>query len=587
VHHPLFSPRIRLAFILPALTALAVSVPLIWILLSSLLQSSAATQLLNVLPVMTGMVDRSLTLEPQDLQDEIRGLAQEDEVRLTVIDGDGQVLADSARTWSQVLDMDNHANRPEVVQALQQGAGTSIRRSDTTGIRYVYAATVLKGPDGDLKILRLAQPLHGLDALRRELTLVLAATTAAALIGIASWLWWIERKIASTTPELLTAAAHLERGDFSYRVAISSQTEIGRIGRFLNNVAVKADGKISRLTTEREHLLAVVSSMREGVLVTDAEGFTRMANPAFQSLFDITGKVEGRTPLELTRQTKLEDLIIATLASGEPQSSEIQLEAPTVRHLFLATSSLGESSGVVVVARDTTDVVLLGQMRRDFVANVSHELKTPLTAIRGYAETLRYGAMDDGVMGERFLDRILQQCARLQALLEDLLTLSRLESLDGESERTRVQLDELLEDCLDSIAPQVAEREIRLSVEAEAIPEFEGDRDSLERLIINLLDNAVKYNRTGGSVTARLAQHNGEVIFEVADTGIGIPANTLNRVFERFYRVDKGRSRDEGGTGLGLAIVKHVAQLHGGRVDVESRLGEGSVFRVHLPMHRP
>ncbi len=281
----------------------------------------------------------------------------------------------------------------------------------------------------------------------------------------------------------------------------------------------------------------------------------------------------------------MEDLIVNTLSTGEPQLADIEIETPTTRTIAIATTSLDQKAGVVLVARDTTELVLLGQMRRDFVANVSHELKTPLTAIRGYAETLRYGDIDEPETGFRFLDRILQQCTRLQALLEDLLTLSRLESLDDRSERTVVHLDKLLEDCLDSITPQATEKEITLDVESQSMSSLDGDRNSLERLVINLLDNAVKYNRLGGSVKARLLQHDGEMTFEVTDTGIGIPSHCLNRVFERFYRVDKGRSRDEGGTGLGLAIVKHVAQLHGGRVEVESRLGEGSVFRVHLPTH--
>ncbi len=585
VRNFLFSPKIRLAFILPTLTALAVSIPLIWYLLSGLLQQGAATQLLHALPVVTGLVEEHLALPPEALQAQIEDLAATKELRITIVDQSGTVLADNARSWTQVQAMDNHADRPEIAVARAQGDGSSVRRSATTDLVYVYAARTLADQDGRLFTVRLAQPVQGLQALRRELALVLIVAAAAALMAMTGWLWWLQRQISRVAPELLESAKHLENGDFSYRISISRQTELGRLGRFLNRIADQADRQIQDLTTQREHLLTVVSSMREGVLVTDEEGFTRLANPAFCHLFGIRGEVEGRTPLELTRETELEDLIVSTLTTGEPALAEIDAESPKVRTIALATASLGRGVGAVVVARDITDLVLLGRMRRDFVANVSHELKTPLTAIRGYAETLRYGEIDSEETLSRFLDRILQQCARLQALLEDLLTLSRLESLEDGSERSPIQLDNLLQECLASIAPQATEKQIELEVESRSKPTFRGDRDALERLVINLLDNAVKYNRVGGSVRADLEQREEEIVFEVSDTGIGIPADSLNRVFERFYRVDKGRSRDEGGTGLGLAIVKHVAQLHGGRVEVQSRLGKGSTFRVHLPIH--
>lgn len=583
MRNPLFSPKIRLTLVLPALIALAISFPLLWFWFSGLLQQGAANQLANTLSLVTGLVEEHLSLKPEDLQTRISELATENEIRITVVDQDGAVLADSDRTWTEVLAMDNHAERSEIAAARERGVGVSKRRSATTGRVYVYAAEMTTDRRGAPAIVRLAQPVEGLDALRRELVLVMVTAATAALLAMVAWLWWLQRQISRATPELLESAEHLESGDFSYRMEISPQTELGRLGRFLNQIAAQAQSQIDDLTIQRQHLLTVVSSMREGVLVTDAEGFVRLANPAFRDLFDINDEVDGRTPLELTRQKELEDLIIRTLTTGEPQVVEIEVHRHTGRTITLAATNLGGSVGAIVVARDVTEMVLLGKMRSDFVANVSHELKTPLTAIRGYAETLRYGEVDNEETTTRFLNRILQQCSRLQVLLEDLLTLSRLESLEDRSERAQVRLDELLDECLDSIAPQATEKEIELEVEAQPMLSFDGDRDALERLVINLLDNAVKYNRMGGRVDARLVQAEGEIVFSVSDNGIGIPANSLSRVFERFYRVDKGRSRDEGGTGLGLAIVKHVAQLHGGHVEVQSQLGAGSTFKVHLP----
>ena len=577
-----FSNRLRLALALPAFAALLVSTGILWVLLSNLLQQSAARQLLSALPIVADSVADQLSLGPDQLQDLAHELTGDTEVRLTVIREDGIVVADSSRTWEQVGTMDNHAGRPEVSAALGSGQGSSVRRSDTTGVHYVYAAQVVTSEEGRY-VLRLAQPLAGLQALRRSLGWVLIAASVAALLAMSGLLWWLEWRVSKALPELVTGAEILEAGDFSHRVTLPTDPELARIGRFLNRIAEEAETRIEELETERRHLRAVVSSMGEGVLVTDSEGFVWLANSAFNEIFEIRGETSGRSPLELTRQTQLEDLIISTLVKGLGSTTEIELQGLPSRHVALASTPLGEGLGAVVVARDITDLVRLTQVRRDFIANISHELKTPLAAIRGYTETLRDGAMDEPEASHRFLGRILQQCSRLQTLLEDLLTLSRLENLEGQLEPQPVDLQRILDDCLETLAPKISERQIDLDVNLTPLPRQTGDPEALQRLFINLLENAIKYNRTGGRVAVELSPNAGEVVLQVNDTGIGIPATSIDRVFERFYRVDKGRSRDEGGTGLGLAIVKHVAQLHGGYVEVESHLGEGSSFRVHLP----
>ena len=577
-----FSNRLRLALALPAFAALLVSTGILWVLLSNLLQQSAARQLLSALPIVADSLADQLPLGPDQLQDLAHELTGDTEVRLTVIREDGIVVADSSRTWEQVGTMDNHAGRPEVSAALGSGQGSSVRRSDTTGVHYVYAAQVVTSEEGRY-VLRLAQPLAGLQALRRSLGWVLIAASVAALLAMSGLLWWLEWRVSKALPELVTGAEILEAGDFSHRVTLPTDPELARIGRFLNRIAEEAETRIEELETERRHLRAVVSSMGEGVLVTDSEGFVWLANSAFNEIFEIRGETSGRSPLELTRQTQLEDLIISTLVKGLGSTTEIELQGLPSRHVALASTPLGEGLGAVVVARDITDLVRLTQVRRDFIANISHELKTPLAAIRGYTETLRDGAMDEPEASHRFLGRILQQCSRLQTLLEDLLTLSRLENLEGQLEPQPVDLQRILDDCLETLAPKISERQIDLDVNLTPLPRQTGDPEALQRLFINLLENAIKYNRTGGRVAVELSPNAGEVVLQVNDTGIGIPATSIDRVFERFYRVDKGRSRDEGGTGLGLAIVKHVAQLHGGYVEVESHLGEGSSFRVHLP----
>jgi two-component system phosphate regulon sensor histidine kinase PhoR len=365
---------------------------------------------------------------------------------------------------------------------------------------------------------------------------------------------------------------------------------------------------VATLADERDHLQGILASMSEGVLVVDGEARAVLANPAFRRLFALApGQVTGRRPLELTRRPELAEVVADALGGGEGRREDVEIEVGDEsgggrRTLSLAGAALtGERieagrSGAVVVARDTTAVARLARVRSDFVANVSHELKTPLSAIRGFAETLREGALDEPQTARRFVDRILDQCRRLQMLLDDLLTLSRLESPDVPRESRPVDLARLLERSVETVSARARERRIDVEVEvAPALPPLVGDANGLERLVLNLLDNAIKYNRPGGLVTVRLALDEApapaeapastspELTLSVADTGIGIPAAARERIFERFYRVDTGRARDEGGTGLGLAIVKHVAQSHGGRVEVDSRPGRGSTFRVHLP----
>jgi two-component system phosphate regulon sensor histidine kinase PhoR len=579
----LSSKSLHLALAIPAIAALLVSTAILWFLLGTLLQQSAARQLLNTLPIVGDSITGRLSLNATELHELIHDLTAGTAVRVTLIRADGVVVADSSRSWEQMLRMDNHAGRPEISAALEEGQGWSVRRSDTTGLDYVYAARVLDSDEGRF-VLRLAQPLTGLQALHRSLGWVLIIASIGALLAVGLLLWWFELRLSKVLPQLLSGAERLVEGDFSHRVDLPPEPELARIGRFLNRVSEQAESRIQDLETARTQLTAVISGMGEGVLVTDSEGFVWLANQAFREIFDIQAAAIGRSPLELTRQTQLEDLIVTTLVKGMPSSAELQLPGQPARHVALASTPLGEGLGTVVVARDITDLVRLTQVRRDFIANISHELKTPLSAIRGYTETLRDGAVEEPEASHRFLGRILQQCSRLQTLLEDLLTLSRLENLEGHLERRTVDLERILDDCLETLAPQISDKQIHLEVQEAPVPKLSGDAEALQRLFINLLENAIKYNRKGGHVTVQLRPEDGKVVFQVDDTGIGIPAASIDRVFERFYRVDKGRSRDEGGTGLGLAIVKHVAQLHGGRVEVDSHLGEGSSFRVHLPV---
>jgi two-component system phosphate regulon sensor histidine kinase PhoR len=406
---------------------------------------------------------------------------------------------------------------------------------------------------------------------------------AVALAAAAAAAWRFDRRRLRILRELIAAAGELAAGRSDRRLPVPAQPDLAGLAGAVNRLADRAGEQGSGERADRDHLRAVLESMSEGVLVVDAAGRTRFVNPAFRRLFGISGDPEGRPPRELTRQPELAAAVETALAGGSAPPRQV-LGAER-RSVALAANALRSASGgAIVTARDTTEQSRVSAMRRDFLANVSHELKTPLSAIRGFAETLRDGALDEPDTARRFTERILDQCRRLQALLDDLLTLSRLESVEAPFERRPVDLAACAARAAEAVARAADERGVTLAVEpADGRVEVAGDPESLERLLVNLVDNAVKYNRDGGRVTVRLARAGGEALIEVEDTGIGIPEELQPRVFERFFRVDKGRAREEGGTGLGLAIVKHVVQRHGGTVELESAPGCGSTFRVRLP----
>jgi two-component system phosphate regulon sensor histidine kinase PhoR len=587
-----FSPKLRLAPLWPALAAVLTASLLLWYLLPGLFQSSASTQLLDTLRILSPIVADRAVRQGGDLQPWVHEIGADSGLRITLIRSDGSVIADSARTDQELHRMENHAGRPEVQEALARGQGVAVRHSDTTGQTYVYAARTLSDAKGELFVLRLAQPISELQALRGRLAAAMLLAALAAGVAILLTSLWIDRRLFQPLERLIGQSRALVIGTVR-RVEVPEEDELAALALALNRLAETAEAQFAAVRNERDHLKAILSSMSEGVLVVGADGRARLLNPAFRLLFDLDedeNEVTGRRVLELIRHPGLSRLVDDTLRLGEGQSGQIELLSPERRTLLLASAALaGGERGAVVVARDTTELTRVADMRRDFVANVSHELKTPLAAIRGYAETLRDGALDEPPTARRFTDRILVQCRRLQALLDDLLTLSRLESVASASvEKEPVDLKAILVRAAEVLSAAARERQVRIEVNAaDGVPPVPGDPDGLERLVLNLADNAVKYNRPEGCVKLRLFQADGSpetAVVEVTDSGIGIPQDALARIFERFYRVDKGRSREEGGTGLGLAIVKHVAQAHGGQVEVESRIGKGSTFRVKLPL---
>ncbi len=400
--------------------------------------------------------------------------------------------------------------------------------------------------------------------------------------------FWIARRVTRIMNQINASAQAIERGDFSQRVHALSGDELGATAAAFNAMREELGRRVAQLQENRDRMATVLSGMVEGVLAVDPQQRVLLANEACRKLLGIsTREVVGRPLLEVVRNLDVQQTVIAVLKGGESSSSELPVTGVSRRVMrVLATRLPGEPCpGVVVVLHDVTELRRLENLRRDFVANVSHELKTPLSSIKAYAETLRLGAIHDQEHNVGFVERIEEQATRLHQLILDLLHLARVETGTEAFEFSAVSTRDICDACLLQHADGAAAAGVTLSVEDQSDNALVwADADGVRMIADNLVTNAIKFTPPGGSVTMRLKRESDSAVFEVEDSGIGIAQHDQERVFERFYRIDKARSRELGGTGLGLAIVKHLTQAFGGEVGLTSELGRGSTFRVRLPL---
>jgi two-component system phosphate regulon sensor histidine kinase PhoR len=505
--------------------------------------------------------------------------------RVTIITRDGLVLADSQ---SDPQSMENYAGRPEIRDALAKGEGRSIRHSEALNRDLLHYAVRQNMPAGPPIVLHFALPLEAVDevlsSFRRSLWL--ASFIILLLAGAASLL--ISRSFSDRVERLREFSRRVADGDFRPLPADSSGDALEALAASLNRTAAQLDRTIRTLTEERNLSSAILGSMLEGVAVVNASERLLFTNRGFAEILELDIPPQsGRALVEVVRQTELIEAVRKVLA-GAPRV-EAEIVTGTLRQHFFAVTVAsvlaGDTSGAVIVLHDITDLRRLERVRRDFIANVSHEFKTPLTAIQGFAETLLAGAVEDPLNRGRFLGIIVEHARRLARLTDDLLKLSKMDADRLELEIRPLSVSQLVESCLETSQHRAAEKEIRISVNiAESLPEIAGDRRLLAEVLQNLLDNATQYTLPGGRIMVSAETDEGEVIFTVSDTGIGIPQADQPRIFERFYRVDAARSREVGGTGLGLAIAKHLVEVHGGRIWVESEVGQGSQFHFSVPL---
>jgi len=545
---------------------------------------------------------RYRTVTGQTLQDFVTSLGRASSTRITVIAAGqpgvtvGTVVADSS--VSDPSTMANHINGPdyraEIHAALRGGTGLAIRPSPTLGVNMMYLALPLREGGRIVDVVRVAVPLtavnEALDSLyTRIIVSALLVALAAAAIGL-----YVSRRISGQMREIKAGAERIAAGDFSHQVIVPRTEEFAVVAESLNHMASELDDKLRTLTQERNEREAVLSSMVEGVLAVDTEERLIAVNAAAARLLDTKpADAEGKSIQEVVRNPDLQRVIAQTLSGQRPVEADVVMRVGAEDRDLQANGTLLHADhdtvsvvGAVVVLNDVTRLKRLEAVRRDFVANVSHELKTPVTSIKGFAETLEDGALDDPEAARRFVRIIAGQADRLNSIIEDLLALSTLEQSQDSPllQIEEADLCDVVGVALDVCGPKAEAKNIRLRESCPRSLLAPVSPPLLEQAVVNLIDNAVKYSQEDSTVDIILEATSDELVISVVDRGLGVAREHLPRLFERFYRVDSARSRDLGGTGLGLAIVKHIAQIHGGRVSVDSVVGQGSTFRIHLPL---
>jgi two-component system phosphate regulon sensor histidine kinase PhoR len=512
--------------------------------------------------------------------------------RVTFIDGEGRVIGDSEVAPAALDQVENHRDRPEVAAALAGVPRSATRWSATIHQRLLYAAVPLALPDGSRGVARLAVPLDQVSAalgrLRRLIWTAMAIVLAIALVGSSIAAEMLSRALRHMTE----AARRMSSGDLAVRIRVAGSDEVAELGRALDAMAGSLATSLTSLRAERDLLGVILESMQEGVLVLDRDSRVLLVNPALRATLGIASDAEGRAALELVRNADLQAILEKAQAGTGSVTAEIETGAPKTRRLLVHAAALpaldGKPRGLLAVFVDVSEIRRLETLRKDFVANVSHELRTPITAVRSAVETLRLTLASDPTASDRFVDIIDRNAQRLGSLVEDLLDLSRIESKEFKPEAKPVSLRAVSEQVVSMLRTRVEEKKMEVANEIPAdLPAALADRRAVEQVLTNLLDNAIKYCGTGTKVSVRAARAGGSLRVEIADTGPGIEPRHLPRLFERFYRVDSGRSRDMGGTGLGLSIVKHLVEAMHGTIGVESTPGRGATFWFTLPAVSP
>jgi two-component system, OmpR family, phosphate regulon sensor histidine kinase PhoR len=527
-------------------------------------------------------------LDAQAIDQLCKDAAGETVNRVTVILPNGRVVGDSEEMPDK---MENHLDREEIREAYRGRVGVSVRYSDTMQKKMMYVALPVVVNQKLSGVLRTSIAVTAVDERIGiiRLRIFIGALLIALLASGVSW--FVSKRITTPIERMRDGAKRFAAGDLFHRLEAPDTMEFSALAGAMNQMAEQLQQRLDEITNQRKKTESILASMREGVIATDMEQRVISINPAAARMFNVPVTInDGRNILEIIRNHDFQELINQSLASGENLEADIFYHQGGERtfsvHCTPLVDALQKRLGALVVISDVTQLRRLENMRRDFAASVSHEIKTPLTAIKGFVETLVTGSLEDPGETRRFLTIIDRHVNRLVAIIEDLMQLSRIER-DDEIQQIGLEncrVVDVLNTAIGLCEEAIREKEIDVQLACE--DELSGcfDATLLEQAAVNLLDNAIKYSPNKSTIRIEAKNANGEVQIRFQDQGMGIASKHLPRLFERFYRVDKARSRKLGGTGLGLAIVKHIAQAHGGRVTVESELEKGSTFTLYLPV---
>jgi len=527
-----------------------------------------------------------------EIQNRAIKLGKDSNTRFTIVLPSGKVVGDSNKNPS---DMDDHRQRPEISEALQSSHGVSIRYSHTLKMESMYFAIPIKDKNKIIGIVRTATPLTAIQGELRNIYYKVAAGFIVIILIIALSSWWASKTFSLPLENMKAQAQKIAKGDFSSRVILNPNdpVEPALLGEAINEMAYQLNQRMETVLNQKNEQEAVFSSMIEGVIAIDVNERILRLNKAAYDILEISGKnIEGMTVQEVIRNSELQRLVVFSLKQDVPFSQEIAIQKESELYLFIQTAPLLDMQnnkwGSVVVINDITKIKRLEKHRKEFVANVSHELRTPLTSIQGFTETLLNPNVTDQKERDEFIRTIHTQASRLGSIIEDLLTLSKIErdSESKEIERNDEKIKSTLEAAVTICQNRAADKNIQIKLSCPDDCIAMHNAPLLEQAIVNLLDNAIKYSENGGDIQINSISEEDGITIHVIDQGVGIPKEHLPRLFERFYRVDKARSRKMGGTGLGLSIVKHITLAHGGTVEVTSKIHSGSVFSISLPALR-
>jgi two-component system phosphate regulon sensor histidine kinase PhoR len=542
-------------------------------------------------------LDTSLELHAKDAADMLdegtpadwvsRHIAKASNARTTIIASDGKVLADSDVSEEALAQLENHGSRPEVLAAKGGAIGRSTRFSATLKESMRYVAVEAK----DRTIVRVAFPLTRIESTIGAMRVRLVGASFFAFIIAVALSAWIARATAQPLRMMTSAAERLARGDFDLVMPGAPDDDFGALSRAFSSLAAQLRDHIGDLTEERDRLAAMAAGMVEGVLVVSSEGRVVIANRSAEKILEAEGPLKDRTIAEAIRHPKAREALERAIHEGLPVEASLEPFGLSARSVALNIQPLavseGGGGGAVAVLHDVTALRKLETIRRDFVSNVSHELQTPVASIQSYTETLLDGALSDPDASRRFVDTIHRNATRMGRLVKDLLKLAELETRSPDKiVREAVDVKDVVDHVIATIRLRTEASAAEIAVDVPDDVRALGDPDGVAQMLLNLLENALKYGRQGGKVSVSVKRDDGFIRIAVEDDGSGIELRHHSRIFERFYRVDEGRSRERGGTGLGLAIVKHLAESMNGSVRVDSELGRGSKFTVRIPAAR-